>query len=72
MFELLVELFVVLLLLDFFCLLLLEDVDVVSETEAARGSTGRFEDRDDWCDASASFSGDEGESLELVSCVIGL
>ena len=63
-------LFVVLLLLllDFFCLLLDDD-----STDVASGSTGRLEaDRDDWCDASASFSGDDGESLEFVSWVIGL
>lgn len=61
------EVFVVLLLLlDFFCLLLEED-DVEVEMEAgASGSSGRF-DRDDWCETSASFSGDDGESLELVS-----
>lgn len=66
----LLPLFVVLLLLllDFFCLLLDEDSAAV-----ARGSTGRLEaDRDVWCDASASFSGDDGESLEFVSWVIGL
>lgn len=66
----LLALFVVLLLLllDFFCLLLDED-----NTDVASGSTGRLEaDRDDWCDASASFSGDDGESLEFVSWVIGL
>lgn len=61
-FELDEEFFV---LLDFFCLLL-DDNGVV-----AKGSVGRLE-RDDECDISDSFSGDDGESLEFVSCDIGL
>lgn len=64
------ELFVVLLLLllDFFCLLL-EDVDEVVREVVASGSRGG---RDGCCDASASFSGDDGESEEFVSWVMGL
>ena len=62
-FELDEELFV---LLDFFCLLLLDDNGVV-----AKGSVGLLE-REDECDISDSFSGDDGESLEFVSCDIGL
>lgn len=62
-FELDEEFFV---LLDFFCLLLDDDNGVV-----AKGSVGRLE-REDACDISDSFSGDDGESLEFVSCDIGL
>jgi hypothetical protein len=45
--------------------LLEEDKD-----EVAKGSVGRL--REVKCDISDSFSGDDGESLELVSCEIGL
>lgn len=38
--------FVALLLLDFFCLLLEDEDEVVSEAVAS-GSTGRFDERDD-------------------------
>jgi hypothetical protein len=53
--------------LDFFCLLLDDDKLLV----ASGSLVGRLE-RDDECEISDSFSGDEGESLEFVSCDIGL
>jgi hypothetical protein len=59
-------------LLDFFCLLLdVDDDDDDNAVEGANGSAivGR---REDECDTSGSFSGDDGESLEFVSCEIGL
>lgn len=65
-FELEDEFFV---LLDFFCLLLLDDVD--KDVFVANGSVGRLERDDEW-DNSDSFSGDDGESLEFASCEIGL
>jgi hypothetical protein len=54
-----------LVLLDFFCLLLDKFAD-------AKGSVGRLLEREDECDISLSFSGDDGESLEFVSCEMGL
>jgi hypothetical protein len=63
-------LLVLLLLLDFFCLLLVED-EVETGAGADSGSAGLFDDLD-WWDTSDSFSGEEGESLEFVSWVIGL
>lgn len=64
-------LLLLLLLLDFFCLLLVED-DVDSDPGAVSGSPGLLDDLEDWWVTSGSFSGEEGESLEFVSCVIGL
>ncbi len=54
-------------LLDFLCLEVL-DVDPLV---VANGSMARFDFADTWL-ISASFSGDEGESLEFASCVMGL
>lgn len=57
-------------LLDFFCLLLDDDDESV---EGANGSiVGGRVDREDECEISESFSGDDGESLEFASCEIGL
>lgn len=65
-------------LLDFFCLLLLLPLPPppppppLDRFGVAKGSiVGRLE-REDECDNSLSFSGDDGESLECVSCEMGL
>jgi hypothetical protein len=52
-----------LLLLDFFCLLD-DDEDELELDVAPGGSGGRI---DAFCECPSSFSGDDGESLELVS-----